>query len=88
MNFTQFLDRGAHCLSFQSSGVTLKAAFGASNKAGMELKNEGPKLFWLIHTQQAESFTVILFGWEEKISRRTEGLFWAFRSFGTAKEHH
>lgn len=63
----------------------MKAAIWASNKAGMELKNKGPKLFWLIHTQQAEdSFTVILFGGEEEISR-VEELSQPSRIFSTAK---
>lgn len=48
----------------------MKATIRASNKAGMERKNKGPELFWLIRTQQAEaSFTVTLCGGEEELSR-------------------
>lgn len=82
--YSHFWKRHAHCLTFPSSGVTLKATIWASNKVGMELKR--PELLWLLHTQQAESFTVVPFGWEEGICRIRE-LSWAFQSVHIAEKH-
>lgn len=83
LNFwTEVLD----CLTSQPSGmVALKANIWTSNRASMELRNQGSKLLWLIHTQQTESFTVVLVGCEREISRRIEKLSWAFISFNTAE---
>lgn len=58
--------RHTRCLTFQSSGASLKATIRASNKAAMELKDKGPKLLWFIHGQQADPFTVVFSGWEEE----------------------
>lgn len=66
------------CLAFLSLGVTESNHLGLLTSLVMELRNKGPKLFWLLRTQQAEFFTVAVFGWEEKISRRIKELSWAF----------